>query len=94
MATSAEINAKAKALLDKGQVAAAQEVLQEKPSDVTAAEAEAAKVKEPAPPRKPEIVLYELLDAISSHAGHPPRVAALLAEFRTVTGQDEKPPEK
>jgi hypothetical protein len=94
MATSAEINAKAKDLLEKGQVAAAQEVLQEKPSDVTAAEASAAKKAEPPPPRKPEIVLYELLEALSAHAGHPPRVAALLAEYKTGAGLDEKPPEK
>lgn len=94
MATSAEINAKVKDLLDKGQVAAAQKALEEKPTDVTDAEAAAAKAAEPPPPRKPEVVLYDLLDAISAHAGHPPRVSDLLKEFRTVTGQDEKPPEK
>lgn len=94
MATSAEINAKVKNLLEKGQVAAAQEALNEKPTDVTDAQAAAAKAAEPPPPRKPEVVLYDLLEAISAHAGHPPRVADLLKEFHTVTGLDEKPPEQ
>lgn len=84
MSTAAEINAKVKDLMAKGDIAGARAALDEKPSDAPAAAASA----EPAPPpkpRTPEEVVLDCLLAVGNILGNHPVLAPLLAELKDVT---------
>ena len=79
--TSAEILAKARESIGKGDVAAARAALAEKGSDEDAVTASADKPIEPALPRTQEEVLLDLVTGIHRLLGNSPALTPLVNEF-------------
>jgi hypothetical protein len=79
--TSADL-AQVLALLREGKVQEADTLVAEHEVALADAEREArGEPKEPPPPREPEAIAYDIMHALASHMGMPPRVQRLFAEF-------------
>lgn len=92
MSTAAEINAKVKDLMAKGDIAGARAALDEQPTDAPAVAASAA----PPPPPEPrtfEEVVADALNSIGNILGNHPVLAPLLAELKDVTAPKAPSPE-
>lgn len=88
MPTSAEILAKARDAIGKGDVAAARATLAEKGSDEAAVATSADTPAEPALPRTQEEVLLDLVTGIHRLLGNSPALTPLVNEFHDLV----KPP--
>jgi hypothetical protein len=86
MPTSAEINAKVKDLMAKGDIEGARLALAETASDLPP---EPAKPAEPPKPRDPAMIVVDILTAFNNILGNHPAVAPLMAELKDVVTQPE-----
>lgn len=81
MPTSAEILAKARDLIGKGDVAAVRTALAEKGSDEPAVATSATEPAAPPEKRKPEEILLDLIVGIHRLLGNSPALTPLVNEF-------------
>jgi hypothetical protein len=81
----AENLAQLQTLLREGKVTEADELITKQMVEAAAAARAAAGLPpEPAPPRPPQLVVYDLFDAIISHLGNHPLLLELLAELHAL----------
>lgn len=88
MPTSAEILAKARDAIGKGDVAGARAALAERGSDEAAVTTSADKPTEPEAPRTPQEVMLDLFTGIHRLLGNSPALTPLVNEFHDLV----KPP--
>jgi hypothetical protein len=92
MSTSAEINAKVKDLMAKGDIAGARAALEEKASDAPVNEAAAAAAAAPKEPRKFDEVVLDLFKSFHNLLGTNPAQTALISELHTIVTGETPPP--
>ena len=84
--TSEETLAQVRELIDKGEIAKAQELLAALPAASSTPGAATAVQAPPPPPRKPEEVALSLFEEMARLLGNHPALDPLLAELRKVLG--------